>query len=445
MSSVEDQVRAATRAQADTMREVPPLRLTPGRETAPWRGSGARLRRARRWKAWVAPVTAAAAVAAIGIALVIVRDIPNGRVVPPLAAVTHSSVPPYYVALATASGWYAYAPLSGKSFPPPGNVVVGETLTGKRLATIAPPNGSEFVGVTGAADDRTFVVSTIRIAGNGTPSHPVTWYLLRIEPGSTPHYRLTRLAIPDMRSWAVQAIALSGSGREIAMTLFPAKHEAGTPYWELRIYSVATGKLLGSWSANDPTRFSLAVTVPGLQDQPLSWSNGDRVVNFPTFEPGNPTRESERMLFVIEKDGNLLADSVVLWPMPPSLGANAPGCLPLSPLMTAGGRTVVCATISVSSGNKDTRRVTFAWLAYDITRPTVPHVRYKVTVDAPSSYATLSRVLWSDPSGSTLIVEWAAARSLTASTGHYGVVSHGTLRPLPAVPGYRSGWTAVAW
>jgi hypothetical protein len=101
----------------------------------------------------MAPVTAAAAVVAVALSLVIVREISNGPVVPPAGSGSASGVPRYYGAISGAKfGWYAYAPLTVQ----PNDLVVGDTVTGKKLATIGAPTGTEWEGVTAAADDRTF-------------------------------------------------------------------------------------------------------------------------------------------------------------------------------------------------------------------------------------------------------------------------------------------------
>lgn len=68
---------------------------------------------------------------------------------PPLARPSASGVPAYYAAMA-ATG-----------------LVIGDTITGARLATLPPPRGTSFVGVTAAADDRTFVVSTVPVGYDG--------------------------------------------------------------------------------------------------------------------------------------------------------------------------------------------------------------------------------------------------------------------------------------
>ena len=82
MNPIEDQVRAATRAEASAMREVRPLRLPPEAAPRPAARSRFAARRPRRWRGWLAPVTAAAVVIALAISLVTIRDSSNGRVVP---------------------------------------------------------------------------------------------------------------------------------------------------------------------------------------------------------------------------------------------------------------------------------------------------------------------------------------------------------------------------
>ena len=98
---------------------------------------------------------------------------------------------------------------------------MGETLTGARLATITPPAGSTFAGVTGAADDRTFVLDSVQLDGGlpGTllPNQPRTWYLLRIRPGATPVQTLTPLHFPLPSGADVNGIALSPDGTKLAV------------------------------------------------------------------------------------------------------------------------------------------------------------------------------------------------------------------------------------
>jgi hypothetical protein len=444
MTTTEDVVRAATRACGEIVTEIRPLDLTrPAPRARP-------PRRPRRFPGWVAPVTAAAAVIALAISLVLVRAIPNGPVVPPTASAGPAGpvapiagVPEYYVTLHPAN------PVAQSG------LVIGDTFSGARLATIAPPRGDGFVGVTGAADDRTFVVSTMP-ANWGVEPPPVTWYLLRIAPGGTPGYRLTRLAIPDMKSWAAPAIALSGSGKQLAMTLLPVKPpSSGGPFpggWELRTYSVATGKLLGSWSVSGPAARSGGFAFPGDQDQPLGWADGDRAVVFQYFDTigakASVLRESERLLDVAARSGDLIADSQVIWSTLMTGGGQAVAhrCYPgTPPRVTADGKSVLCGTGPV--GAKQGRsRVTLEWLASATTGPEVPRVLYRVTVDVPSGYGTVTSVSWAGTSGGPVIAFWSDHRGSSSDT-HFGVIRHGQFLPLPPVPiaPYWGELPAVAW
>ena len=153
MSREEDLIRSTTQAIASTVREVPPLRLEPAPDElryparVPRRGR----RRPRGWWSWGAPLTAAAVVVVLAIALVIVKDMPNGGGVPqqPTTSTGPGGVPRYYVALDA---------VRGRTSRRNGIVVVGDSLTGKTLATFTPPARKIFGSVTAAADDRTFVV-----------------------------------------------------------------------------------------------------------------------------------------------------------------------------------------------------------------------------------------------------------------------------------------------
>lgn len=433
MTSTEDVVRAATRAYGETVTEIRPLDLT---RPAP------RARRPRRFPAWVAPVTAAAAVIALAISLVLVRGIQNGPVVPPAASSSPGAVAPiagvpeYYVTLHQANP------------SAPSGLVIGDTFSGARLAAIAPPRGSAFAGVTGAADDRTFVVSTMPVYKGLQLSLPVTWYLLRIAPGGTPGYRLTRLAIPDMEGWAVQAIALSGSGDELAMTLLPAARHLHPGGWELRTYSVATGKLLGSWSLRGTATLSTGTVFPGAQDQPLSWVDGDRAVAFQAFDPigAKSAQESERLLDVAAGSGDLIVDSQVIWATLITSGDQpmAHRCYPSSPRVTPDGKTVLCVSgpVGATSGRG---HVTLEWLTIPTTGVSVPRVLYEVAVDVFSGSLTVSAVLWAANPGGPLIAFWSGHPGTPSGT-HFGVVSHGQFHPLPAVPIAPYGEApAVAW
>ena len=438
-------------------------------------GASARLRgRApsprRRRASWLAPVMAAAAVVAIALTLVIVRDMPDGPPQPPTSSAPASPTAP----VAPIAGVPQYYVTPGQ--PAPGTdswkLVIGDTFTGRRLATIAPPHGTSWGSMTGAADDRTFVVSNTPAGDFSAQGVPVTWYLLRITPGEKPGYQLTRLAIPVMKPWCIEAIGLSGSGKELAMTLVPVPTTSNPnpALWVLRTYSVATGKPLGNWSVKGTTSLAAGITVPGIESPTLKWVNGDRAVAFYAYDgmssTGPATPESVRLLNVTGGSGNLIADSTfILSIKAPSargfIGAAPPagscvwnGAGSALPQVTTDGKTVVCITASI--GAKQGRsRVTFEWLAYSAGAQKPPHILYKVAVDALLGPDTTSSVLWSGPSGGPMIIEWATETVPPSKNQngqwdtHFGVVSHGQFHPLPLpanlTPGSFGNGLPIAW
>ena len=92
---------------------------------------------------------------AVAFTLVAVRDMPGARPpapASPAATGLAGGVPEYYL---------TFSQPRGDTTVPVG-LVLGATVTGKKLATLPPPPGLSFAGVTGAADDRTFVADAHR-------------------------------------------------------------------------------------------------------------------------------------------------------------------------------------------------------------------------------------------------------------------------------------------
>src|SRR5262249_22589086 len=169
----EDKLRTALRETGEEIspHSVPPLRLDRARHVRLPRALGS-----RRWAGWLAPLAAAAAVAAVIIASTAVSGtIGSGR--RPLGtSAALGRLPPYYGALRVSrhnTCWLPAQPLLPRT-----HAVVVDTATGAVLASLGPPPGDTFVGVTGAADDRTFVLGVQKY---GTLS-PTRFYLLRIGP-----------------------------------------------------------------------------------------------------------------------------------------------------------------------------------------------------------------------------------------------------------------------
>ena len=205
--STEERLRAATRAAADTVPpgSAPPLRL-PGDPAGEVLRAG-RLR--RRWLRALTPLAAAAAVAAVVIAsLTLTRSVPatpGGGAASPARSAALSSVPPYYVALTSAAT--------------PTQAVIRATATGAVVATVRPPKPyGTFNFVSGAADDRTFILAAQRwwppgsgprglLAEQRDNVTPIVFFRLRYDP-ATRRAQLTLLHLPQK----VPAAILSGIG-----------------------------------------------------------------------------------------------------------------------------------------------------------------------------------------------------------------------------------------
>ncbi|WP_300612803.1 hypothetical protein [Trebonia sp.] len=427
MNTVEERIRAATRAVDGAVSRVRPLDLPPAAGTSPGPRPGARVRRARRWRTWLAPVTAAAAVLAIGIALVIVRDIPNGRVVSPARPALPAAVPTYYVALDHPDN---------RGSPDP--VVVGDTRTGTVLATVQPPAHDTFDGVTAAADDRTFILDVRQFTWPDRLPTPPAWYLLRLFPGSAHPARLTRLAIPavpwpSLLGTTVDGIALSPDGTELAV-MFQESGAEALPV-RLWIYSVATGKLLRAWTAPvvvSPMDGGALVFGQNFifdDNTILSWTADGRELAF-VFGLQGLTTTTVRVLDLARPGQNLLADSKVVLDL--KQGAR-PDCTTLMP--TAGGQTIICGTSpppgkGAAGGCAGTVAADRpALLEFSTATGQLTGTVYQYTGQCRSGSAS---VLWANPSGSVVIgyLDIAPLAKTASDRVEAGVITHGRFTPL---------------
>ncbi len=365
--TVEDQLRAAGRAVSDQVRDLPALDLRPEPAARP-----ARARTFRGWPGagrWLIPMAAAAAVVAVAVTLVAVRNPPRAtpetsagpsRSAGPAATsapVDPEALPGYFVAI---NGLEVIGPRSpGQSGPPkapkPDSVIVGETLTGRRLGTIVPPAGSTFVGVTGAADDRTFVLDSVQLAPASRSAipflsltQPRTWYLLRITPGATPVQTLTPLRFPVPDGADISGVALSPDGTRLAMFYQVARSGDGFPYsgaFTLRIYSVATGATVRSWTGTDPSHGSYAYAgdSPPDPNANLTWTSDGQRLAFAYDNSMGPNDDVYlREVHLAGQGSDLFTDSTVVATIAVSMtnAKSSTWCESLG--ITGDGRSAVC-------------------------------------------------------------------------------------------------------
>jgi hypothetical protein len=471
MSREEDLIRSTTRAIASTIREVPPLQLDPAADelganaVAPGRprGSG----RPRRWWSWGAPLIAAAVVVALAVSLVLVKDIQNGGAVPKHPATATPSgpdgAPRYYAALKPVS-LTLQAQLNGVQEA----VYVGDSVTGKTLATFKPPARTTFQSISAAADNRTFVVFAVT-SSTGTfmprmkQGVPVaksiatltgSWYKLRLAPGTAHPASLTRLPIqapswPDSSGSGSLApgqiffSAVSGSGQELAVADIPDIPQAKklTGDWhEVRVYSTSTGELLRDWTEDNPaTRLggvmtSTFATVP-TGTSALTWIDGDRAVALATSydKGGTVTAMIRRLDMAGPANASLLTEGTVMWSG--TLPWNqSKGCFNVDnwpPMLSADGTAISCLTYDMPA--KTPGHVDFD--TYPLVPGRQPVLNYRATILPENKTGGLSAsVLWASPSADTFIVAWGGPSLTPATDSHFGVISHGKFTPLPLQP-----------
>jgi len=466
MSQLEDEIRDTLRSEAARLCEVRPLQLpavaAPGEpQDMPGRVPGPR--RARRLRAWYAPAAAVAAVVLVAAALVTLRSLGTGHPSAPGAGPSPStlaadSVPRYYVKFG-----FSFGTAARYSGP---NIIVGDEQEGKTIATVPllPKGHYNQVSMTdttatGAADDRTFVMSA-SVYANHHLALPLTWYLVRIAPGSAHPVRVTRLPIEfaanlaaDSRSgWHVVTTALSDDGTELAVV-----SADDTPSWKageplrLQVYSVATGRLQHSWSAGiDQTQ---ANRFP-IDD--LTWV-GDSTLGFAvTYTP--EVREEVRTLDVGASGPSLLADSRAVWSqyVPPSrLTPEEKATISViyppphacdTPFLTGNGQAVVCGNATYSAGAK---RLSAVWLAYPIATPTQPQVLG--SVQEPQNVTAFNggiEVDWTNSSGTEIIGSWnptvitgPSNNPSSTVTNYEAYIGNDTVKTFPSVPqGVQVAW-----
>jgi hypothetical protein len=409
MNSIEDRISAATRAAADTVRPdtIPPLRL-------PADGQ-ARSRPGRSWARLLAPAAAAIAVVVLVVAVVVVsrhmhRATPANS--PVASYVASGQVPPYFVALAA----------TGAANRSPANAEVHATADGRRLATVNPsaPDGT-IVAVTGAADDRTFVLAEQPWTQRGVQQYqPRSFYLLRL--GSAGQVSsLTKLPISVPADNTLRGLALSPDGRRLAVAVQPGAVAVPS---RLTVYTLGSAAAR-TWSA--PRSSSGSIGLAPDDARTLSWTADGRTLAFDWLANGMTL--AVRLLSVDSAGSDLLADSrqVVFWALSGPLetpvlpGATATG--PFKPqgdvIITPDGSAVVTAA---AQGSPQLVKDAVTWVS---TQTAVQE--YSVTTGkllrtfgiAKTKPAVLhAGVLWSDPAGRVVIALTTGSRVAVISGNH---------------------------
>jgi hypothetical protein len=484
MKEIEDRLRAAAQAAADTVSQgsAPPLRLPalPGsRFSLPGR------LRPRAGRRMIAPVAAAAAVAAVVTVSLVVTggELRSGPAQAPGETATScatsspapsttssatpnapSSATPSSTSSATPSTTPSTSTLSAVSStmlsapdpaaqavlasvppyyvvltrPPGTEAMVRATDTGAVLATLAPPSPyGMFTAVTAAANDRTFVLAAAPSPTDRRGGDSTGLFLLCLNAAGQPTAGLTALPITAGPAAAdVTGIALSPDASRLAVVV-----SQGNPVnSEIVVVTLATGSAtewqwptsgwVGNWKSNG---------------SPLSWTANGQTLAFqawreyqtPRTTPAGASRlhktfkvslTTEVRLLDADGPGGSLASSTlaVEWTASSSyvlLNGNT--------IITPEGTTIVCVTATQSSLNRViTEQPSGVATEYSVsTGKVVGFLGVPPTASGaestPSVSTPVQNVLWSSLTGSTLIV--------ATSTGA-GVLTGDQLTPIPGYP-----------
>jgi hypothetical protein len=415
-TSVEERVRAATRARTALVRDIRPLEF-PAELPAPAR----RTSNTRRWLGWGAPIGAAALVTALALVLVMLRQAggpPPGPATPTAESSSSvpSSIPRYYVALAQTGSTSSQL-----------KAVVGDDHTGRTVAVLNPSASQNFYGVTGAADDRTFVVLNYTATTKQT-----TWYLLRLTPGAAHPTQLTKLPSKPLAAH-VAGLALSPDGRELAVMWRTATTQTNAVTY-LAVYSMASGAVQHTWITKGDNINAIA---GGANGEALSWVDGDRSIDFRwdvmTGGAHPSSTNTVRRIDVAAPGQDLLAGSRVAVRLPPTVApTKTTFSAPCASSVTAGDGTVVCGTSSFSdvSFQEVCSTVPPAFVTYSGTNGKRLKVLYTYHGQCLEAQAT---VVWTDPAAGHVIAFLLRSEKgvKVSATDEFGLVTDGRFTPLP--------------
>ena len=416
MNTVEDQVRMALRETGEEIspHSVPPLRL---------RGTRRRARMPRipgRWGNWLTPLAAAAAVVAVVAASLAISATFDGHGTGPAQVAPSHGAP----APAGGKGLLRLAPryfVQLADFPEGVQAlkaVVVSTVTGRTLATVTPPRPyNVFTWVSGAADDRTFVLAAQRWwhigsgqagmpAENRDNSTPAGFFRLTFDPRAR-SAQLARLAVPVMiHSSDLAGMGVSPDGTRLALDLRQS----------IKIVTLATGATRtwtwpgGGWVGNFKPI-----------GQIFSWSADGRYLAFQQWGGHYNETMHVRALDTAATSTSLTTAKVIL-AFPYHAGTLVTG----NTFLTPDGTGVAAPTSHYPPRNPNSGGyIQITEYSASTGKPLFHEDRFSPSVGWQD-------VLWSGPGGNALVITDPRGRKTQYGRGNIlGVLSGNKFTPIP--------------
>jgi hypothetical protein len=178
------------------------------------------------------------------------------------------------------------------------------------------------------------------------------------------------------------------------------------------VYSIATGAVLRTWSANGGIGFNPA------DPEALSWTSDQRTLAFLRSTPGNSPLQGIWLLNMSLGGSNLFADSRQAMSLETTWSSAAVACQN-DMIITPDGSSVICGG---SSLNNSQSQLT-AFLKYSPASKQVASILGQWT--APKADISAVDLLWSNPSGSVVIGEIP-----NSGDGQVGMITDGTFTKL---------------
>jgi hypothetical protein len=483
VNSLENRVRAAARAIADTVppTAVPPLRLPEAGLSFLSRAALSRAARPRTWPRWLAPTAAAAAVIVIVIGAVAIGGNHASTSSGPTTSSSSSSSsgggpvpgPPAsaYVSAGQVPAYFVQIQANANPNFVPSYATVRATATGKVLATIGTAAGYTVLAVTAAADDRTFVLDEAKWVSNTSALNQSdqtrVFYLLRLNSAGLPA-ALTRL--PMTAGQLVTGLALSSDGSKLAIAVQPQR-PSDPSLEQVRIYTLATDALR-TWAAQGV-----------IGDDPddagsMSWTADGKYLAFDWLSGSDTATASDGtwLLNTTLGGGSLLDDSrfvrspASILPVSPSASPVSPSASPVSPsdsaaspsdsavpspagtgvpvpqsvptcqldtIVTPDGSAVVCGAIGVYDMNGVHRNAVTEFYEFSTSTGRVASVLGHWHIKNVG--ALVVNVLWSNADGSILI-----GAIPDPGSGRFGIIRGNTFTALNTPANAPAGMGA-AW